>query len=63
MIVEQIKEDSLWDAIGKIPNPKTDKWYLSVGQGMGGALNIAVNKNAYIISDRILGLVLIIKRA
>ena len=22
------------------------------GQGMGGALNIAVNKNAYIISDR-----------
>ena len=26
--------------------------YLSVGQGMGSALNVAVNKNAYIISDR-----------
>ena len=46
------KEESLWEAIGKIPSPKTDKWYLSVGQGMGSALNVAVNKNAYIISDR-----------
>ncbi len=46
------KEIELWKIIGKVPNPKTDKWYLSVGQGMGGALNIAVNKNAYIISDR-----------
>ena len=24
------KEDSIWEMIGKIPNPKTDKWYLSV---------------------------------
>lgn len=46
------KELSLWDELGRIPNVKNDKWYLSVGQGMGGALNIAVNKNAYIISDR-----------
>ncbi len=46
------KEISLWEEVGKIPNPKNDKWYFSVGQGMGGALNIAVNKNAYIISDR-----------
>lgn len=46
------KEISLWQELGKVPNPKNDKWYLSVGQGMGGALNIAVNKDAYIISDR-----------
>ena len=46
------KELSIWDALGRNPNVKIDKWYLSVGQGMGGALNIAVNKNAYIISDR-----------
>mgnify|MGYP001189815192 CR=1 FL=1 len=46
------KEFSLWKALGIIPNPKEHKWYLSVGQGMGGALNIAVNKDAYIISDR-----------
>ena len=37
--------------IGRIPDAKNDKWYLSVGQGWE-ALNIAVNKNAYIISDR-----------
>ena len=37
---------------GFIPNPKTNKWYYSVGQGMGGALNVAVNKEAYILSDR-----------
>ena len=36
----------------KIPNPKENSWYLSVGQGMGGALNVAVNKDAYILSDR-----------
>ncbi len=46
------KEVSLWKELGIIPDPKVDKWYLSVGQGMGGSLNIAVNKNAYIISDR-----------
>jgi len=46
------KELSIWDELGRMPNVKNDKWYLSVGQGMGGALNIAVNKNAYIISDR-----------
>lgn len=46
------KEISLWKALGIVPDPKVDKWYLSVGQGMGGALNIAVNKNAYTLSDR-----------
>ena len=46
------KEIELWEEIGVRPNPKKEKWYISVGQGMGGALNIAVNKNAYTISDR-----------
>ncbi len=46
------KEFSLWKMTGFIPNPKTNKWYYSVGQGMGGALNVAVNKEAYILSDR-----------
>jgi tungstate transport system substrate-binding protein len=31
--------------------PKGD-WYLSVGQGMGGALTIAEEKQAYVLSDR-----------
>ena len=46
------KELSLWEMTGFKPNPKRNKWYYSVGQGMGGALNLAVNKNAYILSDR-----------
>ena len=46
------KEKSLWSATKLKPNPKFDKWYFSVGQGMGGAINIAVNKDAYILSDR-----------
>jgi len=46
------KEIELWKQIGFKPNPKNEKWYISVGQGMGGALNIAVNKDAYTISDR-----------
>ena len=46
------KEHSLWKLTGSTPNPKKNKWYYSVGQGMGGALNVAVNKEAYILSDR-----------
>jgi len=46
------KELSLWKSINKIPVPKSNKWYLSVGQGMGASLNVAINKNAYLITDR-----------
>ena len=46
------KELKLWNLTNFYPNPRNDHWYYSVGQGMGGSLNIAVNKNAYILSDR-----------
>ena len=46
------KEIFLWDSSKIKPDPKKNKWYLSVGQSMGGAINIAVNKDAYILSDR-----------
>ena len=46
------KEIKLWELTNFVPNPREDSWYYSVGQGMGGSLNIAVNKNAYILSDR-----------
>ena len=29
-----------------------NSWYLESGSGMGSSLNIAVNKNAYILTDR-----------
>ena len=38
----QIKKLSLWKKINFLPNPKIDKWYLSVGRGMGDL--ISVNK-------------------
>ena len=46
------KEIDLWLLADELPDPKVNSWYLSVGQGMGGALNIAINKNAYTLSDR-----------
>ncbi|MFL2661424.1 MAG: substrate-binding domain-containing protein [Alphaproteobacteria bacterium] len=46
------KERDLWLLTDKLPNPKENNWYLSVGQGMGGTLNIAINKDAYTLSDR-----------
>ena len=43
------KELSLWQAT----HIKTDnKWYFSVGQGMGATLNIADEKQAYTLTDR-----------
>lgn len=43
------KENILWQRAGIIPH---DKWYMEVGQGMGAALQIAYEKQAYILCDR-----------
>ncbi len=43
------KENSLWEAAGVKPN---GKWYISTGLGMGAALQVADEKQAYILSDR-----------
>ena len=46
------KELELWKQINpRIPNNYED-WYIETGAGMGSSLNIAVNKNAYILSDK-----------
>lgn len=44
-----IKELAIWEAAGIDPS---GDHYLSVGQGMGAALQIADNKYAYTLSDR-----------
>lgn len=45
------KEQGLWKATEL--DPKTfGPWYISVGAGMGAALNAASGMNAYILSDR-----------
>ena len=46
------KEVELWKLNKFVPSPKKDEWYFEVGQGMGGTLNVAVNKNAYVLTDR-----------
>lgn len=45
------KELSLWARSGARPDA-FGPWYRAVGAGMGGALNIAVALNSYIIADR-----------
>ena len=46
------KEISLWKNLGLKINTRKDRWYLETGSGMGPSLNIAVNKNAVILTDR-----------
>lgn len=43
------KEQKLWNNAGINPD---GEWYLSIGQGMGAALTMAYEKQAYILSDR-----------
>ena len=47
------KEIHLWSLTNRDFNRMSQQpWYLETGSGMGATLNIAVNKNAYTLSDR-----------
>ena len=46
------KEMQLWKAARLKPTDFSGDWYLETGSGMGAAINIAVGKGAYILSDR-----------
>jgi len=47
------KEIHLWSLTNRDFNRiSQQRWYLETGSGMGATLNIAVNKNAYTLSDR-----------
>ena len=47
------KEIHLWSLTNRDFNRISQQpWYLETGSGMGATLNIAVNKNAYTLSDR-----------
>ena len=46
------KERSLWQSAGIDPSPASGTWYLETGTGMGSTLNLAVEKQAYVLSDR-----------
>ena len=46
-----VKEKELWAEAG-VESVDTQDWYLSLGQGMGGALTTANELGAYILTDR-----------
>ena len=46
------KEMSLWKEAGINPLPASGTWYLETGTGMGATLNLAVEKQAYALTDR-----------
>jgi|ERR1700733_9881275 len=47
-----LAELDLWKDAGIDIDKDSGRWYKSVGQGMGAALNIASASNAYVLSDR-----------
>jgi tungstate transport system substrate-binding protein len=47
-----LAELDLWKAAGIDIEQSRGRWYKSIGQGMGAALNVASASNAYVLSDR-----------
>ncbi len=45
-------ELKIWEAAGLTPAAKTDKWYISVGSGMGDTLNKANELSGYVLTDK-----------
>lgn len=43
-------EVKLWGEA--VPNPETDKWYISAGKGMGECLTMASEQGAYCLTDK-----------
>ncbi len=46
------KEIALWLGASLAPEQHSGDWYLETGTGMGATLNIAVESNAYTLTDR-----------
>lgn len=46
-------ELKIWETAGLAPDPAAvDSWYISAGAGMGDCLNMASEKQAYVLSDK-----------
>ena len=45
-------ELKIWTAAELTPDAKTDKWYISVGSGMGDTLNKANELSGYVLTDK-----------
>ena len=42
----------MWKNLNLKVDPRKESWFLETGSGMGASLNVAVNKNAFILTDR-----------
>jgi len=47
-----VAEMELWKDAGIDVNKDRGRWYKSIGQGMGAALNVAAASDSYVLSDR-----------
>jgi len=45
-------ERRIWAELGKDPAAHSGDWYLEIGNGMGSAINFALETRSYILSDR-----------
>lgn len=45
-------ELNIWKAAELSPNPETDKWYISVGSGMGACITMASEQQAHVLTDK-----------
>jgi len=46
------RERAIWLEHGRQPDGARDGWYIEAGAGMGFALNVAVEREAYVLADR-----------
>ena len=46
------KEKELWKNSGIVTSKLNNTWFIETGSGMGSSLNMAVNMDAYILTDR-----------
>ena len=45
-------EKRFWEIEDNVPTAKAGSWYIESGQGMGSTLNLAVQMQGYVLSDR-----------
>ena len=45
-------EKRFWEIKDNVPAAKASSWYIESGQGMGSTLNLAVQMQGYVLSDR-----------
>lgn len=45
-------EQNIWNAVGFMPDPASENWYISAGAGMGACITMAAEQQAYVLTDK-----------